>query len=66
MESAGQIRVLFISSVKSIREDFVDIAVGEVVEEIPNDAIVVSAGGILPSGFLKTVGIDVETKFGSE
>ena len=66
MEAAGQIRVLFSSNVKSIREEFVDIAIGEVIEEIPNDAIVVSAGGILPTGFLKTVGINVETKWGSE
>jgi hypothetical protein len=35
-------------------------------EEIPNDAIVVSAGGILPSAFLKTVGVNVETKWGAE
>jgi len=66
MEAAGQLRVLFSSNVKSIREEFVDIAIGDDIEEIPNDAIVVSAGGILPSGFLKTVGINVETKWGTE
>ena len=66
MESAGQIRVLFNSNVKSIREDFVDLAVENGTEEIPNDAVVVSAGGILPSALLKTVGINVETKWGSE
>jgi thioredoxin reductase (NADPH) len=66
MESAGKLRVLFNSTVKSIREDFVDMAAENGAEEIPNDAVVVSAGGILPSAFLKTVGINVETKFGSE
>jgi thioredoxin reductase len=66
MESAGKLRVLFNSTVKSIREDFVEMAAENGAEEIPNDAVVVSAGGILPSAFLKTVGINVETKFGSE
>lgn len=33
---------------------------------IDNDAVIISAGGILPSGFLKQVGIGVETKFGTE
>jgi len=66
MESAGQIRVLFNSNVKSIREGSVDLGLENGTEEIPNDAIVVSAGGILPSAFLKTVGVNVETKWGSE
>ena len=30
-----------------------------------NDAVIVSAGGILPTGFLKEVGITVETKYGT-
>ena len=33
--------------------------------EIPNDAVIVSAGGILPTPFLKSTGIEVETKYGS-
>ncbi|MGI9234397.1 MAG: NAD(P)-binding domain-containing protein [Woeseiaceae bacterium] len=66
MSAAGRLRVLFSSNVKSIREGVVDIATGDTVEEIANDAVVVSAGGILPSGFLKTIGIHVETKWGTE
>jgi thioredoxin reductase (NADPH) len=30
-----------------------------------NDAVIVCAGGILPTAFLKSVGIDVETKYGT-
>jgi thioredoxin reductase/ferredoxin len=30
-----------------------------------NDAVMVCAGGILPTQFLKSIGIDVETKFGT-
>lgn len=66
MVAAGRIRVLFSSNVKSIREDAVEMDSDGTLEEIKNDAVVVSAGGILPSGFLKTVGIHVETKWGTE
>jgi thioredoxin reductase (NADPH) len=33
--------------------------------ELENDAVIVNAGGILPTGFLKSLGIEVETKFGT-
>ncbi len=32
---------------------------------LPNDAIIVNAGGILPTAFLKELGIEVETKHGT-
>jgi len=32
---------------------------------LPNDAVIISAGGILPTPFLRSLGIDVETKFGT-
>lgn len=66
MQAAGRLKVLFSSNVKSIQEDSVTIAVNEKQGTIKNDAVVVSAGGILPSAFLKTIGIHVETKWGSE
>jgi thioredoxin reductase/Pyruvate/2-oxoacid:ferredoxin oxidoreductase delta subunit len=66
MSAAGRLRVLFSSNVKSIREKAVEIATKDSVEAIANDAVVVSAGGILPSAFLRTIGIHVETKWGTE
>ncbi|MDH3363201.1 MAG: FAD-dependent oxidoreductase [Gammaproteobacteria bacterium] len=66
MSAEGRLRVLFSSDVKSIREGVVEIASEDSVQQIPNDAIVISAGGILPSAFLKTIGIHVETKWGTE
>jgi thioredoxin reductase len=66
MQKNGRLRVMFSSNVKQINDDDVEIDNGESVETIANDAIVVSAGGILPSGFLKTMGINVETKWGTE
>jgi hypothetical protein len=32
---------------------------------LPNDAIIVCAGGILPTPMLKEIGVMVETKFGT-
>jgi len=66
MQAKGRLRVLFSSNVKQIVDGAVEIEVNAKVGSIANDAIVVSAGGILPSAFLKTVGIHVETKWGSE
>ena len=66
MVASGRLRVLYSSTVKAIRDGAVDIEVDASVAEIPNDAVVVSAGGILPSAFLKTIGIHVETKWGTE
>ena len=33
--------------------------------KVANDAVIINAGGILPSGFLKQIGIQVDTKFGT-
>lgn len=66
MVAGGRLQVLFSSNVKAIHQDRVEIEQAGSLQEIRNDAVVVSAGGILPSGFLKTVGINVETKWGTE
>ncbi len=52
------------STVKNIEEGTITLEhEGEIIE-IQTDAIIVCAGGILPTGFLKNIGIDVETKHG--
>jgi hypothetical protein len=33
--------------------------------ELQNDDVIVCAGGVLPTPFLRTMGIEVETKFGT-
>jgi thioredoxin reductase len=61
----GRLKVMMKSNVKRIEEKKVAIEhEGEVVE-MGNDAIIVSAGGVLPSDFLRRVGIAVETKRGT-
>jgi thioredoxin reductase/ferredoxin len=64
-EEEGRLKVLFKSTVKEITKDKVSVNYQDEVIEIPNDGIIVSAGGILPTPFLKEMGIEVETKFGT-
>ena len=66
MDEAGRLKVLMESNVKSITEDHVKFDHGGQIQEISNDAILVCAGGILPTPFLKEIGISVETKHGTE
>ena len=61
---AGQLRVLMSSNVKQIEREAVALdRKGELIE-VRNDAVIVSAGGVLPSDFLRRIGIAVETKYG--
>ena len=64
-EADGKLTVLFTSNVKEITKDAVSIEQQGNIIEIPNDGVIVSAGGILPTPFLKEIGIDIETKFGT-
>jgi len=66
MSADGRLRVLFNSNVKEIRSDSIVIEAGDKLGQLKNDFVIVSAGGILPSTFLKTIGIIVETKWGTE
>jgi len=62
---AGRMQVLMSSNVLEIREDSVLLEQNGKKIPLGNDAVIVCAGGILPTGFLKEVGITVETKYGT-
>ena len=62
---AGRVRVLMQSKVKSIHSDAVELEQEGEGVRIANDAVIVKAGGILPTAFLKDLGILVETKYGT-
>jgi thioredoxin reductase len=64
-EAAGRLQVFLRSSVTGIGRESVRICVGEDEKEIPNGAVIVCAGGILPTGFLHTIGIETETLHGA-
>jgi thioredoxin reductase/Pyruvate/2-oxoacid:ferredoxin oxidoreductase delta subunit len=64
-EKAGRLQVLLKSTVKEIVPDRVTLDQEGRKIELKNDAVIVSAGGVLPTPFLKEIGILVETKFGT-
>ena len=65
-EKNGQLRVLFSSQVKTIDKENVILTLKDRPVKLRNQAIVVCAGGILPTGLLKEIGVKVEMKYGTE
>ena len=63
--AAKKINVLLTSNVKTIGKNDVVIDQEGTLHNIKNQAIIVCAGGILPTPFLKKIGIEVETKHGT-
>jgi thioredoxin reductase (NADPH) len=64
-ERAGRVQVLLMSNVKQIDTGKVVVDQDGKKIELKNDAVIVSAGGVLPTPFLKEIGIIVETKYGT-
>ncbi len=60
----GRLRVLLSSKVIGIGEDTVELETTDGAVSLENDAVIVCAGGILPTDFLKSMGIEVVTKTG--
>ncbi|MCK5334532.1 MAG: NAD(P)-binding domain-containing protein, partial [Gammaproteobacteria bacterium] len=60
----GKIKVIYSSNVKEITQSSVSIGVDSDTVTLDNDAVIISAGGILPTGFLKSLGVEIETKHG--
>jgi thioredoxin reductase/ferredoxin len=61
----GRLEVLLKSEVKAIARERVAVVQDGRGIHVPNDAVIINAGGILPTEFLKSVGIEVETKWGT-
>jgi len=64
-KAAGKLTVLLKSNTTEITKESVILEQEGKIIEIENDGIIVSAGGILPTGMLKDMGIYVETKHGT-
>lgn len=65
LHATGRLDVLFRSNVKAITRKQLLIDQNGKSIEIRNDAVIVCAGGVLPTPFLKKLGIRVETKYGA-
>jgi len=64
-EQEGRAQVMFNTQVTEIRDSEVLLQQEDRTAVLPNDAVIVNAGGILPSNFLRSMGIEVDTKFGT-
>jgi thioredoxin reductase len=64
-EAAGRLKVIFKSNVTEIAHQQVTLEQAGKRIIVPNDAVIVSAGGVLPTPFLQKIGIEVETKYGT-
>ncbi|MFT3673138.1 NAD(P)-binding domain-containing protein [Aestuariivirga sp.] len=63
--ASGRLRVMLKSTVKGIGEHDLELKTDSGVERMPNDAVIICAGGILPTEFLKAAGIVMDTKYGT-
>ena len=64
-EAAGRVAVLLSSNVQEIRPASVTLEQDGKRLQLKNDAVIVCAGGVLPTPLLKEMGVQVETKFGT-
>ena len=64
-QQSGRLKVVLNSNVKKIEPDAVTVEQRGQHVRIANDAVIINAGGILPNEFLKSIGIHVETKYGT-
>jgi thioredoxin reductase len=62
----GTLRLALSSSVKRIDADAVMLKTAQGEERLPNDAVVVCAGGVLPTPLLQAAGVRFATKHGQE
>lgn len=65
-QEKNQLNVLLKSNILQIGIDTVEIELSsQEIIEIPNTAVIICAGGILPTPFLKEIGVMVETHYGT-
>lgn len=61
----GKIKLYLSSNPKEIDDESITLAINDESIKVPNDGVIINAGGILPTGFLKQIGIQVDTKYGT-
>jgi thioredoxin reductase len=64
-EAARKLKVLLSSNVEEILGDSVTLEQAGKKTGLKNDAVIVCAGGILPTPLLKEIGVQVDTKYGT-
>lgn len=64
-EESKSIDIYYRSEVNKIEQQRVVLSTPSGQQLLRNDAVIVCAGGVLPTGFLKSVGIEVATHYGA-
>ncbi|MEQ1590136.1 MAG: NAD(P)-binding domain-containing protein [Gallionella sp.] len=62
--ASGRLNILLESTVTEIRSDTVKLEQKGNAMEIPNDAVIICAGGILPTPLLQEIGVKIDTHRG--
>jgi thioredoxin reductase (NADPH) len=62
---SGRLHVLYNSRVQHIAEDAVVVEQKGKRLRLPNESVIVATGGLVPTDFLKNVGVRVQTKYGT-
>jgi thioredoxin reductase (NADPH) len=62
---AGKLKLMLRSEIVEIGERHIDLYWRGARRRLKNDAVIVCAGGILPTNFLKSMGVEFETKHGA-
>ena len=62
---AGRIKVLLESEIQAIQPESVEINYRGKLQRFKNDAVIICAGGVMPTPMLRKFGIEIETKFGT-
>lgn len=62
---AGRLNVVTSLQMAEIKAEHVELLHAERALRLRNDAVIINAVGILPSAFLRSIGIDVQTKHGT-
>jgi thioredoxin reductase/Pyruvate/2-oxoacid:ferredoxin oxidoreductase delta subunit len=64
-QKSGRLNVVLGSSIQRIGVEEVEIEFGGKAYAVENDAVIACVGGILPTPFLESMGVKVETKYGT-
>jgi len=64
-EATRKLKVLLSSNIEEIGVDTIALDQGGKKIRLKNDAVIVCAGGILPTPFLKEIGVQVDTMYGA-
>lgn len=64
--ASNELQLFMSSQVNNISKDNVQLTIHHEIKTIANSVIIVCAGGVLPTPFLKKTGIMVATKYGTE